>query len=62
MTVPHRENAPSAETILGAMIDALSDDLSYEVANAENVKAVIRDAVKFLGGPFEGYGDTWWLA
>lgn len=55
------ESAPTAEVILGAIIDALSDDLAYEVSQADNVKGVIRDAVKFLGGPFESYRDAWWL-
>ena len=48
-------------SVLGDLLDALSDDLQREVSHTSGVRLLCREAATILGGPYEGYLDEWWM-
>lgn len=46
---------------LGALVDALSDDLAYEVLQCPDVRDIVREACYDLGGNYLPYLDRDWL-
>lgn len=48
-----------ARLLLGELIDALSDEVRYEVSQSSHVIDRIEDACRELGGPYEGYIGGW---
>lgn len=48
-----------ARTLLGELIDALSDEVRDEVGRSPHVIDRIEDACRELGGPYEGYIGSW---
>ena len=68
MTNP-RGSAPSAPKeaalrgALGDLIDALSDELRYEVSVTPEVRRKVRGAIEVIGlTTYENYLNDWWLA
>jgi hypothetical protein len=47
--------------ILGDLVDALNDELSYEISMQPEIQAVVRRACELLGGSYAPYLDAWWL-
>lgn len=47
--------------VLGDLIDALNDELSYEISKSPHVQEHVKQAILALGGPWTGYLDAWWL-
>jgi hypothetical protein len=51
--------APCLRAVLGDLIDALSDEVRYEVGESPHVVGEIDLACRLLGGPYEGYIGKW---
>lgn len=47
--------------VLGDLVDALNDDLSYEISKSPEVQRQILRAIGLLGEQYQSYADEWWL-
>jgi hypothetical protein len=54
-------NAEAVVDVLGDLVDALSDSLSYEVSRNDDVKVQVRRALGLLPAPYQSYREAWWL-
>jgi hypothetical protein len=55
--------AHAKHTLLGELIDALSDDLTYEISASPTVASVVRRAIVTMDDDrYRSYLDAWWLA
>jgi hypothetical protein len=54
-----REELEATQGALGELIDALADELRFEVNESPHVKDHVQRAAVMLGGPYASYAESW---